>query len=132
MKTPIPARIQVNTSKQRTQRAQGLHMADKKTGKHANKALMNTLCTVQIMPARELMFHDLTTEECKKVRRYQLIWFFVGLTLLLLSTVFISMHHFSGISAIFAYICGISASVWTFFPSLFTTFLRLKNSREKS
>lgn len=98
----------------------------------ANKALMNTLFTVQIMPARDLMFYDLTTEECKKVRRYQLIWLFVGLTLLLLSVVFISLHHFNGISAIFAYIFGISASLWTFFPSFFTTFLRLKNNREKS
>lgn len=57
-------------------------MADK-----TNKALMNTLCTVQIMPALEFMYFDLTMEEYRKVKRYQLTWFFVGLVFIVLSVV---------------------------------------------
>ena len=97
-----------------------------------NKALMNTLCTVQILPTRELMFYDLTMEEYKQVKRYQLIWFFVGLTFIALTIVFISLSHFYGVSDVFVYIFGILADVWIFFPSFFTTFLRIKNRLRKN
>lgn len=106
-------------------------MADKKTGKHANKALMNTLCTVQIMPALEFMFHDLTMEEYKQVKRYQLTWFFVGLAFIVLSAVFISLSDFGVVYVIFGYVFGILSLSWICFPSFFTTYLRVKNTLRK-
>lgn len=96
-----------------------------------NKALMNTLCTVQIMPALEFMYFDLTMEEYRKVKRYQLTWFFVGLVFIVLSVVFISLSDFGVVYTAFGYICGILALSWIFFPSFFTTYLRVKNMLRK-